>query len=1016
MYYGNPSASSISNGNNTFLFFDDFSGSSIDTSKWIHDTSATAVSGGIMTLTAVSGDKYIQVNNTNYPYPTYNVAIRGLIQIQSSAFSAWGYLGTAWSLESGKDVIDGQSGNRLHTSLGANVAGGFTAGSYQIHEIRRVSGTLSFYQNDSQISGSPLTSLLPTESESIWIYTGGTSSYYIKVDWILMRNYTSNEPTWGTWNSEETPASAWSNVTKVTNSSGNIKWQVYANDTTNNWNKTDIYSYAPRLTWSLNQTNGSTAGSAIKHSVNWTALVPLNNTGGYIFSFDNGTGTFVNDSFIYFGEIPHNSSDWRTGLVGMWHMNEGSGSTTIDWSGNGNTGTLTNFILNDDPTSAMLSQSGLISFTAANCVDDNTGTNAWHTDSSTAGAYLKIDLGSGNSKEYVKARIYASTPGYAGSYNILYSDDDSTYLTAATGFVPSASGWNEKTWSSVGAHRYWRFNLTNTPGSGSWLNEFEMYKQVGWNSTACKFGSCLGFDGSDDYVILSTAISGIQSANYTVSAWIKKTVAGTTTNEIFNQDYDGNHQIRLELSATTCNATFNTYESGYGTVTGTTNVCDGNWHHVIAVKNGTTGYVYVDGIQQSSDTVKNVVSTDRATIGALRYTAQTLYYFNGTIDEVAIWNRSLSATEVSQLYNMSKDLPRNAWSNITKVTNSNGNIRWQIYANDTSNNWNKTDVYSYAPRLTWSLNQTNGTTAGSAIKHSLNWTALVSLNNTGGYIFSFDNGTGTFVNDSFIYFGEIPHNSSDWRTGLFSMWHMNEGSGTTIADSSGNDHTGTFGSPNPAWITTGKFSNGIRFNSNSIALGTLDISTQGQPFSVFAWINTSQSGGGASTNGIFFSKRTGSNTFAMSMYGGNVSVDNWAGGDDKLKGTIRVNDSIWHYVGFTWDGTTAWLYVDGILDKSVAVSFSTQSIANGNSLGAFDSGTTRPYIGDLDEVSTWNRNLSATEISTLYNMSKDLPRSAWSNVTKVVNSTVGSTIRWQVYANDTSNNWNKTNVYSYATT
>jgi len=43
----------------------------------------------------------------------------------------------------------------------------------------------------------------------------------------------------------------------------------------------------------------------------------------------------------------------------------------------------------------------------------------------------------------------------------------------------------------------------------------------------------------------------------------------------------------------------------------------------------------------------------------------------------------------------------------------------------------------------------------------------------------------------------------------------------------------------------------------------------------------------------------------------------------------------------------------------------------------------------------------------------------WSNVTKIVNSTVGATIRWCVYANDTSGNWNNTGCdtpFSYVTT
>ena len=40
----------------------------------------------------------------------------------------------------------------------------------------------------------------------------------------------------------------------------------------------------------------------------------------------------------------------------------------------------------------------------------------------------------------------------------------------------------------------------------------------------------------------------------------------------------------------------------------------------------------------------------------------------------------------------------------------------------------------------------------------------------------------------------------------------------------------------------------------------------------------------------------------------------------------------------------------------------------------------------------------------------------WSNVTKTINSTVGCTIQWKVYANDTTNNWNTSLTYSYLTT
>ena len=40
----------------------------------------------------------------------------------------------------------------------------------------------------------------------------------------------------------------------------------------------------------------------------------------------------------------------------------------------------------------------------------------------------------------------------------------------------------------------------------------------------------------------------------------------------------------------------------------------------------------------------------------------------------------------------------------------------------------------------------------------------------------------------------------------------------------------------------------------------------------------------------------------------------------------------------------------------------------------------------------------------------------WSNVTKLINSTVNCTINWMIYANDTSNNWNVTDLFTYITT
>ena len=165
-----------------------------------------------------------------------------------------------------------------------------------------------------------------------------------------------------------------------------------------------------------------------------------------------------------------------------------------------NSGTLTNVVAtsagdlelnqipvtNDDPTATMLSQSGISSFTASHCVDNDIATSGWHTDTATAGAYIKVDLGAGNAKAYVKVRVYVVNAGYAGNYSIQYSDDGINWNTCATNFTPSSAGWNEKTWGNAGKHRYWRLYLTNAPGSGSWLNEMEWYTDSYYKSSGIR--------------------------------------------------------------------------------------------------------------------------------------------------------------------------------------------------------------------------------------------------------------------------------------------------------------------------------------------------------------------------------------------------------------------------------------------------------------------------------------------------------------------------------------------------
>lgn len=86
-----------------------------------------------------------------------------------------------------------------------------------------------------------------------------------------------------------------------------------------------------------------------------------------------------------------------------------------------------------------------------------------------------------------------------------------------------------------------------------------------------------------------------------------------------------------------------------------------------------------------------------------------------------------------------------------------------------------------------------------------------------------------------------------------------------------------------------------------------------------------------------------------------------------LSGNTVITRNVWHHAAVTYDGTTWKLYLDGVLDKSMAVG-RTPNTANIGPVGLAASirsnGTTIQgyFAGVLDETRIWNRALDASEI------------------------------------------------------
>lgn len=116
------------------------------------------------------------------------------------------------------------------------------------------------------------------------------------------------------------------------------------------------------------------------------------------------------------------------------------------------------------------SSSGVTLVSTAATINDGDISNSFHTDTAVAGAYVQVDMGAATMFDHL--RIYLATPGATAIWKVRHSPDGITFTDAVAGFNPIYAGWNVVAWGGV-AKRYWRLELTNTPGGGPYNSEVE---------------------------------------------------------------------------------------------------------------------------------------------------------------------------------------------------------------------------------------------------------------------------------------------------------------------------------------------------------------------------------------------------------------------------------------------------------------------------------------------------------------------------------------------------------------
>jgi len=213
------------------------------------------------------------------------------------------------------------------------------------------------------------------------------------------------------------------------------------------------------------------------------------------------------------------------------------------------------------------------------------------------------------------------------------------------------SRWKLDEISGVTTPDAWGIN-TGTLGDGITPSTYPTAK----TETGCVAGTCMSFDGINDYVQIQNSTTLEENyKGFTVSAWVKYTETqtgldgyGYIVQKNINRNIGGAPFV-LSVLFKKINFTMYNTTTSMG-ISSPLDYNDGNWHHVASVYDNQRTALYVDGINvKSIASISFTNNNGYLSIGGTKYDS-TMRPFNGSIDDVRIYNGALSTSQIKQEY------------------------------------------------------------------------------------------------------------------------------------------------------------------------------------------------------------------------------------------------------------------------------------------------------------------------------------------------------------------------------
>jgi hypothetical protein len=169
-----------------------------------------------------------------------------------------------------------------------------------------------------------------------------------------------------------------------------------------------------------------------------------------------------------------------------------------------------------------------------------------------------------------------------------------------------------------------------------------------WSSdTVSGNGYVLDFDGVDDYVELANE-SQFDLNVMSVAFWVKVDSFTTNWQAMITK---GDSAWRIHRCNGNQTISFGTSGLSNNGMCSHATFDDGQGHHVVAVFDGSTKYLYVDGVLDNSLVTTGSINTNDYPVMIGNNAQKMARYFDGMIDDVRIYDQALPENEVSVLYN-----------------------------------------------------------------------------------------------------------------------------------------------------------------------------------------------------------------------------------------------------------------------------------------------------------------------------------------------------------------------------